>query len=74
MIELALDSLKNEARELREFNGVTLSISMDKLPLLKEKIRQFRKEINELTSNLEGADQVYQLNVQLFPLTGVKNE
>lgn len=72
MIELALESLKNDAREHREFNGVTLSISMDKLPLLKEKIRQFRKEINEMTSNLSDADQVYQLNVQLFSITEVK--
>lgn len=72
MIELALDSLKNDSRDHREFNGVTLSISFDKLPVLKEKIRQFRKEINELTTNMDGADQVYQLNVQLFPLTGVK--
>lgn len=72
MIELALESLKNDATELREFNGVTLSLSMAKMPLLKDKIRQFRKEINELTSNLEGAEEVYQLNIQLFPLTGVK--
>jgi len=72
MIELALESLTNDPSEVREFNGVTLKISKDKLPLLKEKIRTFRKEINELTSNMDGLDQVYQLNVQLFPLTEVK--
>lgn len=72
MIELSINSLENDASEVREFNGVTLSISKDKLPLLKEKIRAFRKEINELTSNIPGADEVYQLNVQLFPLTEVK--
>lgn len=72
MIELALESLTNDPSEVREFNGVTLKISKDKLPLLKEKIRAFRKEINELTSNMDGLDQVYQLNVQLFPLTEVK--
>lgn len=72
MIELALGSLSNDSSEMREFNGVTLKISKDKLPLLKEKIRTFRREINELTSNMDGLDQVYQLNVQLFPLTEVK--
>lgn len=72
MIELSINSLENDASEVREFNGVTLSISKDKLPQLKEKIRAFRKEINELTSNMPGADEVYQLNVQLFPLTEVK--
>lgn len=72
MIELSINSLENDASEVREFNGVTLSISKDNLPLLKEKIRAFRKEINELTTNIPGADEVYQLNVQLFPLTEVK--
>lgn len=72
MLELALDSLKNDTLDVREFNGVTMKISKDKLSVLKEKIRNFRKEINELTSNMEGTDQVYQLNIQLFPLTEVK--
>ncbi|MBT4792807.1 MAG: DUF4423 domain-containing protein, partial [Halobacteriovoraceae bacterium] len=36
---------------------------------LKKMVRAFRKEINELTSNTEGADMIYQLNIQLFPLT-----
>ncbi|WP_408095780.1 TIGR02147 family protein [Peredibacter sp. HCB2-198] len=72
MLELALDSLKNDPLDVREFNGVTMKISKEKLSVLKEKIRAFRKEINELTSNMEGTDQVYQLNIQLFPLTEVK--
>lgn len=72
MLELALDSLKNDLLDVREFNGVTMKISKDKLGILKEKIRSFRKEINELTSNMDETDQIYQLNIQLFPLTEVK--
>lgn len=72
MIEEALYCLRNDPPHVREFNGVTLKISKDKLQVLKDKIRTFRKEINELTSNMEDVDQVYQLNIQLFPLTEVK--
>lgn len=72
MIELAQESLNHDPFQVREFNGVTLKISENQLSLLKDKIRQFRKEINEITSNLDEPDQVYQLNIQLFPLTGVK--
>lgn len=72
MLELALDSLKNDSLDVREFNGVTMKISKDKLGILKERIRSFRKEINELTSNMDETDQIYQLNIQLFPLTEVK--
>ncbi len=69
MLNLASQSLLEDELSSREFNGVTLPIPRDKLPALKEKIRQFRKEINQLASNLENPDEVYQLNIQLFPLT-----
>lgn len=69
MIKLGLESLEKDDLQKREFNGVTLPINKDKLPLLKEKIREFRKEVNSLTSAYIDPTQVYQLNIQLFPLT-----
>jgi len=69
MIKLGLTSLRKDAIAERELNGVTLPISKEKLPELKEKIRQFRKEINEYTSSMDDCTQVYQMNIQLFPLT-----
>jgi uncharacterized protein (TIGR02147 family) len=72
MNELAGDALDNSDSDLREFNGATISISVEDLPILKEKIRQFRKEINELTSNNMEGKEVYQMNLQLFPLTSVE--
>lgn len=69
MIELASHSLMTDGLDSREFNGATLPIPKDKLPILKEKIREFRKEINQLASSFEDPDEVYQLNVQFFPLT-----
>jgi uncharacterized protein (TIGR02147 family) len=69
MLRLAFDALKNKSQSEREMNGATLAIPKEKLPELKEKIRAFRKEINQLTSSYEGSEEVYQLNIQLFPLT-----
>ena len=69
MIRLASEALRALSPEEREMNGVTISIPKDKLPLLKEKIRAFRKEINQMASSFENPDEVFQLNVQLFPLT-----
>ncbi|MFP5385556.1 MAG: TIGR02147 family protein [Bacteriovoracia bacterium] len=71
MIELAKSSLNFDPLAVREFNGVTLAIDKSKLNLVKEKIRTFRREMNELTTNMEDPDQVYQLNIQFFPLTEV---
>jgi uncharacterized protein (TIGR02147 family) len=69
MLKLADDSLRNDASDLREFNGATVSISLSDLPLIKEKIRQFRKEINHLCSNELDGNQIFQLNVNFFALS-----
>lgn len=69
MINLSLQALVELDPSEREFNGVTFSFKKNDLEKIKEKIRAFRKEMNELTSSEDGADEVYQMNIQLFPLT-----
>lgn len=69
MLNLAMNSLDEDDLKLREFNGATLPITKGNLPLMKDKIRQFRKEMNELASNFDSKDEIYQLNIQFFPLT-----
>ena len=56
--------------EEREINGLTVAIPHELLPRVKEKIRSFRRELNEYLSHFEPeADDVFQLNIQLFRLT-----
>ncbi len=69
MIRLAEEALKTKAPSLREMNGATISIPLEKLSELKERIRNFRKEINQLAAGYENSEEVYQLNIQFFPLT-----
>lgn len=72
MIRLASDALRTSAPSLREMNGATIAIPKNKLPELKEKIRTFRKEINQLASSYENPDEVYQLNIQFFALSSTE--
>lgn len=74
MIRLAAEALRNTPQNLREMNGATITIPKEKLPEIKEKIRAFRKEINQLASSYENSDEVFQLNIQLFPLTAVEEK
>lgn len=60
-LELPLDQ--------REFNGVTVCIPEDKIGLVKERVRKFRKELNEYLSQFTEASEVYQFNIQIFPHT-----
>ncbi|MBI4405298.1 MAG: TIGR02147 family protein [Deltaproteobacteria bacterium] len=55
--------------ETREMNGVTICISKKSVQAIKEKIRAFRKELNETFSQDPEAQEVYQINIQFFPLT-----
>jgi uncharacterized protein (TIGR02147 family) len=68
MIALAGESLELPASE-RETSSLTLAIPAGELAAVQERIRQFRHELNELSSRFARSERVYQLNVQLFPLT-----
>lgn len=69
MLRLAEDALRLLPVHEREFNGLTIAIPNAKLGEVKDKIRAFRKELNQIASSYSGADEVYQLNIQLFPVS-----
>lgn len=51
----------------REFQCLTVSLNSEELALFKNEIRKFRTKLTTLSQMK--TDQVYQLNVQFFPLT-----
>jgi len=68
MIQRAEEALAT-APEEREITGLTINVAREKVPALKTRVRQFLKELNEELSAEPHSDEVYQVNVQLFPLT-----
>lgn len=66
-IEKALYSLENHPIEERDITGMTLAICKSKIPLAKKVIADFRREMATLLE-CEPKDDVYRLNIQLFPL------
>lgn len=69
MLELASESMDTVPAELRELGSVTVAIRASTVAELKERIVRFRRELLERCDQDEGAEEVYQFNVQLFPLT-----
>lgn len=67
MIAESIESFPKPVEE-REFGGVTLAIRKSDLEKAKAYIREFKKKFNFDLSAGEGADTVYQLNVQFFEL------
>ena len=72
MTMLALDSVQEDSVSERNFNGVTVALSKKNYEKVCDRLNQFRKEINEMIGDDKEADRVYQLSLNLFPLTKVR--
>jgi uncharacterized protein (TIGR02147 family) len=73
MIQRSLEALRSTQPKDREFNSATVSVSKENLKELQTLIRDFRKKVNEITSSYTYTDEVYQLNIHLFPITKLEN-
>lgn len=69
-LELAQTALREVPIELRDFTSMTLAIDTKKIKEAQVLIRAFLKQMDELLET-EDADEVYQMNVQLFPLSHI---
>ena len=66
--ELGLDSHVRHPAELRDLSTVTLTLARREIPVLRERIREFRAELLRFSQEGTGDDTVLQLNIQLFPV------
>lgn len=69
-LELALDKLKSVPVENRDFSTITIAIDKAKLPFAKGMIRDFRRKLSRLLETGGTKNEVFQLSIQLFPLSG----
>lgn len=72
LMYLGLESLYQDAPTDREFGTLTLNLTKDEFEEIKFKLRQMRKSIHKDTSIARmktPGERVYQLNIQLFPVT-----
>ncbi len=72
MIDLGKDSLTSVKGELRDISSISFACSPERVPLLKKEISAFRKRLLGLAEADADKDQVYQMNIQLFPVTRKK--
>lgn len=77
LMYLGLESLYQDAPQEREFGTLTLSLTKEEFEEIKFKLRQFRKSVHKDNSIARGQNKgqrVYQLNIQLFPVTDKVSE
>ena len=69
MIDLAKNALENTPTTKRDISALTLSLSESGFQKIKSIIQRTRKEILAEAQKDEDENKVYQINLQLFPLT-----
>ncbi len=69
MIGLAAESINRFKKEERDISTVTMAIDEKALPEIREHIRQFRSSLIGIVNRYGGTGRVFQLNIQLFPLS-----
>ncbi len=72
LMYLGLESLYQDAPTEREFGTLTVSLTKTEFEELKFKLRQMRKALhkdNSIARTSGKGERVYQLNIQLFPVT-----
>ncbi|MBT3182743.1 MAG: TIGR02147 family protein [Deltaproteobacteria bacterium] len=66
MLDVSKKALQSIGSAKRDISSLTLSINRGKLPELKKMLQQFRREVLEFTSDDDSADDIIQLNIQMF--------
>jgi uncharacterized protein (TIGR02147 family) len=68
-MKLAIESLHRHSREERNISTVTITLAKSDLNEINDIIKEFRSALLKFAVDAKDADTVYQLNVQLFPVT-----
>lgn len=71
-LKMALHSLENDPRDIRDMSTLTMTLSQEDMQEVKEITREYRQSILRVIEAGKSADTVYQMNVQFFPLSKSK--
>ena len=69
MGEIALGAIENVPQNERHFSGLTLGITREAYKKIVQEIADFQKRVIAIATSESATDEVYRLNVQLFPMT-----
>lgn len=71
MLHRAAESIQTVPSERRDISALTVCISSERVEEIKAEIHAFRERLLNLSDSDEAPEHVYQLNIQLFPMTDV---
>ena len=69
LLDKAVESLEERDMDEREISSMTLAMSSKLIPYARKKIREFRRELTAELESMETPDEVYNLTVQICPVS-----
>ena len=69
MIDLAREAIEKIAPGERNISGVTIGVDETAMKRISEEVNRFRKQVIAIAGESKTINQVYRLNLQLFPLS-----
>jgi uncharacterized protein (TIGR02147 family) len=69
MAQLGLDSIETIDRTERDISGMTLGVSQKAFIQIREELAAFRRKITQIVDADSTTQNVYRLNLQLFPIS-----
>ena len=68
-LQKAQTALDETAIDLREQSGMTVALNLKDIPVVKERIKKFRRDLTKFIEANNKPDEVYQISFSFFPLT-----
>jgi uncharacterized protein (TIGR02147 family) len=73
MLEKAIDAINRFPKEDRDISTMTMCYSEEGLKKVRDLLKSTREELSRIEESDKGANRVYQINMQTFPLTTAIN-
>jgi len=75
-IQMSASSIDRDPKETRDISSITMSLDLESFDDIKEILRECRASIIKRVDSIpeKQTDRVYQLNMQLIPLSAIKKE
>ncbi len=70
-LTLAREALDRHPKELRDISTITVAVSHKDLDEIRARAKAFRQSILQMKTGNETQDVVYQINIQVLPLTEI---
>jgi uncharacterized protein (TIGR02147 family) len=74
MLERAADSIEAIPSEDRDLSAMTVCVAQRTVPELKRRLQDFREQFMAFCDNDPDPEVVYQINIQLFPMSKYRGE